>query len=140
MRIRQPQSRPGSPHSGTESAGAESNWWDLGLLGTVMLALSIYVGSYFLVVRPGASIWFAPSGRKLVMLPSYHGLPPQVFSPIHFVDRTILRPNLWNPARVWVVRGQKGVIAVGTSRTNLTWKMTRGGAVPYWAAPDPANP
>ena len=115
-----------------ETRDNDSPIWDLSLLGTVVLALVLYAGSYFLVVRPGASVWFTANGTKILTLPSYRGLPPQLFAPMHYLDRTWLRPKMWSYGRVWVVRGQTGVIAAGPSPTNLTWKAVPGGVIPQW--------
>lgn len=117
-----------------EMRDSDPPFWDMGLLGSVVLALVLYVGSYFLVVRPGASVWFTSNGMKILTLPSYRGLPPKVFAPMHYVDRTWLRPGVWGSGRVWVVRGQTGVVAVGSSPTNLTWKVTPGWTIPQWKA------
>jgi hypothetical protein len=97
------------------------------ILGTIVLALGMYVGSYFLAVRPGAAIWFAPTGKKVFTLPDYRGLPPGIFALMHYFDRNFIRPNLWGSGRVWTVVGQNGVMVNGTSVTNFTWKVTSAG-------------
>ena len=86
------------------------------LIGPIAIAAAMYVGSYFLLVRPGRSVWFVPDGTRLLTSPDYRGLPPQIFEPIHYVDRSFVRPQLWgkgspgpfqqqNPgiANVWVL-------------------------------------
>jgi len=99
------------------------------MLGTIVLALAVYVGSYFLAVRPGAAVWFTPTSVKTLTLPDYRGLPPRLFEPIHYLDRNFLRPNLWGPVRVWTVRGQNGLMVNGGPLTNLTGKVTTDGTV-----------
>jgi hypothetical protein len=106
----------------------ESRDTSAALLWAFVLALGLYVGSYFLAVRPGAAVWFTPSGLKTSTLPDYRGLPPRMFLPMHYLDRTFLRPKLWGPSRVWTVRGQNTQILTGGQLTNLTWNPTTGGA------------
>ncbi len=112
-----------------EARETESPFWQVGLLGLVALALALYAGSYFLIVRPGPAIWFAPSGRRILTMPNYRGWPAPLFAPMHYLDRTFFRPGYWGPGRIWTVRGPAGQ-ALGFS--NLTWTAGPTGGVPRW--------
>jgi hypothetical protein len=59
---------------------------------------AIYVGSYFLCVRVGVTIWFGGSHSSY---PNYHWLSDAtpyadtIFAPIHRLDREHWRPTKW---------------------------------------------
>jgi hypothetical protein len=112
-----------------ESRDTDFPFWVLGPLGTVVLVLVIYIGCYFLAVRPGAAVWFAPTGMKTLTLPDYRGLPPRIFAPMHYVDRVFIRPQLWGPGRVWTVRNQNGLVINRATLTNRTWNVNPPGTV-----------
>jgi hypothetical protein len=97
------------------------------IVGTIVLALGVYVGSYFLAVRPRAAIWFTPTGRGVLTLPDYRGLPPRLFAPMHYFDRTYIRPNLWGSVRVWAVQGRDGLLFNRGKLTNLTSNVSTSG-------------
>lgn len=82
----------------SESKGGDSGIW---MLGLVVAAIVAYVSLYFVIVRPGATAWFAPTGVKTFTMPDYRGLSPTIFAPVHYVDRAFLRPRLWGKIRVW---------------------------------------
>lgn len=74
----------------------------LWFLAPIAVVLLLYLASYFLVVRPGVSVWFAPTGKKILSLPDYRGLPAKLFAPVHYLDRNLLRPRLWGSSgRSW---------------------------------------
>lgn len=74
-------------------------------LGPIAVVLLLYLASYFLVVHPGVSVWFAPTGKKILTLPDYRGLPPKLFAPAHYLDRNLLRPRFWGSAgRSWALQ------------------------------------
>ena len=98
------------------------------MVGTVVLALGMYIGAYFLAVRPGGSVWFTPTGRTLYTLPGYGGLPPRLFAPIHYLDRVLIRPKYWGPGRVWSLNNQAPVFVIQTAPTNLTGNPMTGAA------------
>jgi hypothetical protein len=76
----------------------------------VFLAVPLlYVGSYFLTVRPAVlTVRFSPNGALIVSQPDYHGLPAGIFAPLNQLDRTFLRPQMWNLVRVWSIKNQMG--------------------------------
>jgi hypothetical protein len=57
--------------------------------------LCVYVIAYFALVRVGLTIEGRGLGR-VEMHPDYRGLPPELFMPIHEVDRKVLRPGTWS--------------------------------------------
>jgi hypothetical protein len=103
-----------SPALGPPEAKDEySALWDSGLLGAVMLALVLYVSAYCLLVRAGGTIWFTPNGKKILVVPNYRGVPSQIFAPIHYLDRNLIRPHYWGAGgRTWAV--QKQIVVSGT--------------------------
>lgn len=69
----------------------------------------LYVGSYFIAVRPAViTVRFSPNGALIVSQPDYHGLPPAIFAPLNQLDRTFLRPRTWNLVRVWNIKQPNG--------------------------------
>jgi len=57
--------------------------------------MALYVGSYFYLVRPMAVVG-NPRNDHFVAAPGYGGVPSVLFIPIHWFDRTALRPGLWS--------------------------------------------
>src|SRR5207245_2691308 len=70
-------------------------------LYAVALSFAIYVCSYFVLVRPGisAAVWMVSgwgcTTRGFSVSPDYRGIPSQIFQPIHYLYRLILRPKKW---------------------------------------------
>src|SRR5579864_7083793 len=74
----------------------------------------LYVGSYFIAVRPGVTtVRFSPNGTVVLVQPDYHGLPPGIFAPLNQLDRTFLRPRLWSLVRVWSIKQPNGPLTNG---------------------------
>ena len=69
------------------------------IVGTIVLALGMYVGSYFRAVRPAPTVLFSAAGRKTLTLPDYCALARRIFAPMHYFDRTFIDPNLWGSGR-----------------------------------------
>jgi len=70
-----------------------------------------YLCAYFLLLSLPASIRFPKASvrsRKELevrfesfngsweVFPDYHGLPTALFDPVHWLDRTYLRPSMWH--------------------------------------------
>lgn len=96
----------------SEPRATDSLFWVIAL---IIIAMTTYIGSYFVLVRPGASVWFAPTGTKVLTRPDYRGLPPQIFAPMHYVDRSFVRPQLWGSGRPGLVRQQNGGVTNTTT-------------------------
>jgi len=61
---------------------------------TVSLVIVVlYVASYFYLVRPQGVV--LTTGRYDVV-PGYGGGPVELFIPVHWLDRAVLRPSLWS--------------------------------------------
>ena len=85
----------------TSHDGDWVTWFVLPLAALLLL----YVGLYFLTVRPAVvAALFTPGGTLIVNKPDYHGLPPELFAPLNHLDRKFLRPAMWNRVRVWDTR------------------------------------
>lgn len=97
-------------------------------IGAFVLALGMYIVAYYLAVRPGGAVWFTSTGRKIYTLPSYGGLSPSLFAPIHYLDRTVIRPKYWGPSRVWTLTSQTPVTGNQTTFTNITGNVITGTA------------
>ena len=65
-------------------------------LYAVALSFAIYVCSYFALVRPMPAFSISLGGTTgFNALPDYRGIPAELFQPIHYLDRRILRPKKW---------------------------------------------
>jgi hypothetical protein len=65
-------------------------------LGPLFVALGLYVSAYFLLVQPKSkTASFSPTGITVTVRPDYRGVPPGIFGPMNYLDRTLLRPRLW---------------------------------------------
>jgi len=60
--------------------------------GVAMALLAAYVGMYFATVKN----LFVSGVGWATCSPYYRGIPPIVFAPIHYLDRTWLRPSRWS--------------------------------------------
>ena len=87
-------------------------------LYAVALSFAVYVCSYFILVRPGITATCSVSGwgamtRGFSVSPDYRGIPSQVFQPIHYLDRRVLRPKKWGGSKVtyydWTVSSTNNV-------------------------------
>ena len=65
--------------------------------GALLALLCAYVVVYFAFVRIGGGAYSSRFNR-FELSPNYHGLPSELFIPIHLVDRKALRPHLWSYA------------------------------------------
>jgi hypothetical protein len=63
----------------------------------LLALLCAYVVVYFASVRVGGGTYSSRLNR-FEASPNYHGLPSELFIPIHWVDRKALRPHLWSYA------------------------------------------
>jgi hypothetical protein len=61
----------------------------------VLGVAALYVGSYFYFVRPQAAIR-DPATNEFRAIPDYGSVPSFLFTPVHWFDRSVLRPNLWS--------------------------------------------
>jgi hypothetical protein len=61
----------------------------------LLILLCGYVVAYLALVRVGSGIEVRSAGR-FELHPNYHGLPSDLFIPIHELDRSVLRPRMWS--------------------------------------------
>ena len=129
--IRQNQCARSTGDKPLDTEDIRSAFWDFGLLAAVTLVLIVYVSAYILLVRPGARIWFAPTGKTIVVLADYHGVPGQIFAPIHYLDRNLIRPQFWGGAgRTWTVQKQTAAIGNWPNVSRIILTNAPGGYTP----------
>jgi len=74
------------------------------LIVVLCCAFVVYVATYFISqtlpvrIRVGgatiAAKYLEINGEKI---PDYHGIPESIFSPLHYLDRRLMRPAYWRP-------------------------------------------